>query len=113
MLFNWTMLLGTDWQNHHHHRRHATSLASHLGPAYLLYEVREVSLHRQVVHPCPQVTVEMFIIRRVLLQHKTVPQHEVGEPVRCHGTIHVHLVLELAEEGGQYRQKGVERRYSR
>lgn len=68
------------------------------GPFDFLQQVWQVPLHRDVVSASCKTTVEIFIILRVLLQNQTVPEHQVRKPIRCHRSIHVHLVLVLKRE---------------
>lgn len=67
------------------------------GPSDLVQEIRQVLPHWDVVSTRPQVHVEVLVVLRVLLQNQTVAQHQVREPIGCHRTINVHLVLELKE----------------
>lgn len=66
-----------------------------LGPADLLQQVREVPLDGNVVGAGLQVAVEELVVVGVLLQDQAAAQHQVGEAIRCHGAVHVHLVLVL------------------
>lgn len=52
-----------------------------------------------------KVAVEELIVVGVLLQNQAAAQHQVGEAVRCHCSIHVHLVLVL--EGSSTRNTKV------
>lgn len=70
-----------------------------LGPADLLQEVREVPLDGNVVGVGLQAAVEELVVVGVLLENQAAAQHQVGEAIRCHCAIHVHLVLVLQRTG--------------
>uniref|UniRef100_A0A3B3XHQ5 RAB15 effector protein n=1 Tax=Poecilia mexicana TaxID=48701 RepID=A0A3B3XHQ5_9TELE len=72
------------------------------GPLDFLQKVRQVSPHGNVVSARLQMSVEVFVVLRVLFQNQAVSQHQVREPIRRNCSVHVYLVFVLKEEAQSF-----------
>ena len=70
-------------------------------PLYLVQQVTQISLELHIVRAGLDVSVEMFIVRRLLLQNHRVPSQEVRQSVGSHSAIYIQLVLVLWERSYQ------------
>ena len=58
-------------------------------------DILEIPFDGDVVDPGRQIFVEMFVVRRILLENDGATRQQVRETVGRHSTIHVDLVFVL------------------